>query len=66
MGAYSDAFTVKRLPDGKWEATLHGSKHFRWVGDSASEVLADAGKLTDHNAQALDAYRAKHGMEETE
>lgn len=56
MAAYKDTFTVTRLSDGKWRAVQHGFKAAEWFGATASEALANAGKLSDYAAAARDEF----------
>lgn len=54
MRPYRDTITVKRQPDGQWQAKLHGYPFF-WDGSTAEEALRHAGASVD----MFEAQRAR-------
>ena len=59
MGIYRDTYTVSRQPDGRWRAVMHGFKQMEFFGATASEALANAGKVTDFSAEAIDRFERR-------
>lgn len=61
---YRDTFTITRLQDGRWRAVCHGEKGMEWIGDTATAVLAEAGRMSDYAAKGVDEFRKMMAAED--
>lgn len=54
--AYKDTLTVTRLPDGTWQAKLHGYP-FLYNGENARDCLHAAGEAIDQSFKVLEKIK---------